>query len=156
MNPPADESYASRLARRFRRDAVALTGLRLIIVAFVIAALAPFLANDHAIVRVADGQLSFPVFRSLEPIEWRFLLYVPLAGIVYVLRGPLFRQPSRGILIVGGIAIAIQVALLFTHTYNDVTKPVHNRAIGRWKNYAETLAPVQAQLAPYLRNFRYD
>jgi len=45
---------------------------------------------------------------------------------------------------------------VFAPTYNDVTKPVHNRAIGRWKNYAETLAPVQAQLAPYLRNFRYD
>jgi peptide/nickel transport system permease protein len=121
MNPPADESYASRLAHRFRRDLFALTGLRLIIMAFVVAALAPFLANNHAIVRVADGQLSFPIFRSLEPIEWRFLLYVPLAGIVYVLRGPLFRQPSRGILIVVGLVVAVQAALFFTHPYNDVT-----------------------------------
>jgi peptide/nickel transport system permease protein len=121
MNAPADESYASRLARRFRRDLFALTGLRLIIVAFVIAAFAPFLANNHAIVRVADGQLSFPVFRSLEPIEWRFLLYVPLAGIVYAFRRPIFRQPSRGLLIVVGLVIAVQVALFFTHTYNDVT-----------------------------------
>jgi tetratricopeptide (TPR) repeat protein len=40
-------------------------------------------------------------------------------------------------------------------TYNDVTKPVHNRAVGRWEHYAEALAPLQAGLEPYLRTFGY-
>jgi hypothetical protein len=45
--------------------------------------------------------------------------------------------------------------LLFAPTYNDVTKPVHNRAVGRWQHYAEALAPVQERLAPYCRTFGY-
>jgi peptide/nickel transport system permease protein len=121
MNPPADESYAQRLGRRFSRDIIALTGLRLIIAAFIIAALAPFLANNHALIRVADGRVSFPVFRSLEPIEWRFLVDVPLAGLIYAFRGTLFRQPQRGLLIVVGVIVVTQIALIFPHAYNDVT-----------------------------------
>jgi Flp pilus assembly protein TadD len=45
--------------------------------------------------------------------------------------------------------------LLFAPTYNDVTKPVHNRAVGRWRHYAEALAPIQQKLAPYCRAFGY-
>ena len=44
---------------------------------------------------------------------------------------------------------------VFSPTYNDVTKPVHNRAVGRWKFYAEALAPIQDRLAPYCRAFGY-
>ena len=66
----------------------------MIIALFIIAALAPFLANSHAIVRVADGRVTFPIFPSLEPIEWRFLLYVPLAALVYFFRGRFFQRPA--------------------------------------------------------------
>lgn len=45
--------------------------------------------------------------------------------------------------------------LLFAPTYNDVTKPVHRGAVGRWQRYAEALAPVQEKLAPYCRSFGY-
>jgi Flp pilus assembly protein TadD len=44
---------------------------------------------------------------------------------------------------------------VFAPTYSDVRKPVHNRAIGRWENYAGALKPIQAQLAPYCRAFGY-
>jgi hypothetical protein len=44
---------------------------------------------------------------------------------------------------------------VFSPTYNDVTQPVHQRAVGRWKAYENALAPVQAQLAPYCRAFGY-
>jgi len=44
---------------------------------------------------------------------------------------------------------------VYSPTYNDVTKPVHNRAVGRWEHYAEALAPLQATLEPYLRAFGY-
>ena len=44
---------------------------------------------------------------------------------------------------------------VFAPTYSDVTKPVYNRAVGRWEHYAEALAPVQAGLACYCREFGY-
>jgi tetratricopeptide (TPR) repeat protein len=45
---------------------------------------------------------------------------------------------------------------VFSPTYNDVTKPVHNRAVGRWKFYEDALSPIQEKLAPYCRAFGYD
>ena len=45
--------------------------------------------------------------------------------------------------------------ILFAPTFNEVTKPVHNRAVGRWQHYAEALAPVQDRLAPYCRALGY-
>ena len=45
---------------------------------------------------------------------------------------------------------------IFSPTYAAVTKPINNRAVGRWKNYADALAPVQSKLEPYCRAFRYD
>jgi tetratricopeptide (TPR) repeat protein len=43
----------------------------------------------------------------------------------------------------------------FSPTYQDVTQPLHNRSIERWKNYAEALVPVQDRLAPYCREFGF-
>jgi tetratricopeptide (TPR) repeat protein len=45
----------------------------------------------------------------------------------------------------------------FVHspTYNEVTQPVYNRAVGRWEHYAGALAPLQAGLAKYCRAFGY-
>ena len=45
---------------------------------------------------------------------------------------------------------------IFAPTYHSVTRPVYHRAVGRWKNYAEALAPIQERLAPYCRAFGYD
>jgi len=39
--------------------------------------------------------------------------------------------------------------LVFSPTYNDVTKPAHNRAIGRWRHYQSALEPALSRLAPY-------
>jgi hypothetical protein len=44
---------------------------------------------------------------------------------------------------------------LFSPTYDDVTRPLQDRSVDRWKNYAEALAPVQARLAPYCREFGF-
>jgi hypothetical protein len=45
----------------------------------------------------------------------------------------------------------------FVHapTYNEVTKPVYNTAVGRWKHYAGALGPLQEGLAKYCRAFNY-
>jgi tetratricopeptide (TPR) repeat protein len=45
--------------------------------------------------------------------------------------------------------------LIFSPTYGEVAKPVHNRAIGRWKHYAASLEPWQEKLAGYRRAFGY-
>jgi tetratricopeptide (TPR) repeat protein len=45
---------------------------------------------------------------------------------------------------------------VFAPTYNDVTKPVYNRAVGRWEHYAAALVPLQASLEPYFRAFGYS
>jgi len=44
---------------------------------------------------------------------------------------------------------------VFAPNYNEVAQPVYRRAVGRWQNYAEALAAVQARLAPYCRAFGY-
>ena len=115
------ETYAQRIARHFMADSFARNGLRVIIALFIIAALAPFLANSHAIVRVADGRVTFPIFPSLEAIEWRFLLYVPLAALVYVLRARFFRRPGFHLLFLIGLIALIETSLALTHPVNDPT-----------------------------------
>ncbi len=44
----------------------------------------------------------------------------------------------------------------FSPTYQDITKPLHNRSVDRWKNYEEALAPIQNRLARYCREFGFD
>jgi tetratricopeptide (TPR) repeat protein len=46
--------------------------------------------------------------------------------------------------------------LVFSPTYNEVTKPVHNRAVGRWKHYVAALEPFHPRLSGYLRAFGYE
>jgi len=50
---------------------------------------------------------------------------------------------------------AAQKKILFAPTYNDAAKPVHNRAVGRWKNYTAELTPIQERLARYCKAFGY-
>jgi tetratricopeptide (TPR) repeat protein len=45
---------------------------------------------------------------------------------------------------------------VFSPTYNEVAKPVHNRAVGRWKHYAAALEPFQPKFAAYVRALGYD
>lgn len=113
------ETYVSRLWRRFATDRFALVGLAIVVLLFVVAALAPFLANDHAIVRYADGKWSFPIFATMEPIEWRFFLYVPLAALIYFYRWPFFFHPMRGMTLVMVVILLMELVLAFHHPLND-------------------------------------
>lgn len=45
---------------------------------------------------------------------------------------------------------------IFSPTYHEVTQPVHKQAVGRWKHYAEALAPFQPVLEKYRRAFGYS
>ena len=123
MNPDpiTNESYAQRTWRHFHADSFARNGLRVVIALFIVATLAPFIANSHALIRVAGGRISFPIFLSLEPIEWRFLLYVPLAGLVFVCRRQISSQPGRSILVLAGLVVLIEIFIGFAHPINDPT-----------------------------------
>ncbi len=121
MNAPIHESYSQKLWKRFYSGSFARYGLWTVVVLFAIAALAPFLANSHAIIRVAEGQVTFPVFLSMESIEWRFLLYVPLAGLACLLRRQFFKHPVRYSFWILGYIGLIELVLGFTHPLNDPT-----------------------------------
>jgi tetratricopeptide (TPR) repeat protein len=45
--------------------------------------------------------------------------------------------------------------LVFSPTYSEVAKPVHDRAVGRWRNYATVLEPLLPRLATYVQAFGY-
>jgi peptide/nickel transport system permease protein len=113
------ESYVSRIRRHFLRDIFARYSLRMIVLLFAVAAFAPFLANSHAIVRVADGQATFPVFRTMEPIEWRFLIYVPMAGVIYLLRRRLAGKAGWTCVAVAAFILVVEIALALVHPVND-------------------------------------
>ena len=42
-----------------------------------------------------------------------------------------------------------------TPSYADVSTPIYDRSVGRWRNYAEQLAPTLPILAPFVREFGY-
>jgi Flp pilus assembly protein TadD len=50
---------------------------------------------------------------------------------------------------------AARKQFVFSPNYNEVAQPVYQRATGRWRHYAEALAPFQERLAPYCRAFGY-
>jgi hypothetical protein len=41
-------------------------------------------------------------------------------------------------------------------TYEDVTKPVYQKSIGRWQNYAKYLQPAMEKLTPFIKEFGYE
>jgi Tfp pilus assembly protein PilF len=45
---------------------------------------------------------------------------------------------------------------LYSPTYQDVTRPVYQRSVARWRAYEKYLAPVLPALQPYCRRFGYD
>jgi peptide/nickel transport system permease protein len=115
------ESYSQRIWRHFRADRLARNGLRVVVFLFIIAALAPLLANSHAIVRSANGHLTFPVFESMQPIEWRFLLFVPLGVAVYYGRDWFARRFARNLVTLIWLIALIEFAIYLIHPLNDPT-----------------------------------
>jgi hypothetical protein len=45
---------------------------------------------------------------------------------------------------------------IYSPTYSDVARPVHNRSVARWKAYEKHIAPILPALEPYCRAFGYD
>ncbi len=45
---------------------------------------------------------------------------------------------------------------LYSPTYQDVTRPVYQRSVGRWRAYEKHLAPILPALEPFCRTFGFD
>jgi tetratricopeptide (TPR) repeat protein len=45
---------------------------------------------------------------------------------------------------------------LYSPTYQDVTRPVYQRSVARWRAYEKHLAPILDALVPYCTKFGYD
>jgi tetratricopeptide (TPR) repeat protein len=45
---------------------------------------------------------------------------------------------------------------LYSPTYQDVTRPVYNRSVARWRAYEKHLAPILPALEPFCRALGYD
>jgi peptide/nickel transport system permease protein len=115
----SEEGYAARVWRRFGRDIFARAGLGVVLVLSVMAAFAPFLANSHALVRFADGHWSSPALRSMEMIEWRFLLYFLLVLTAWLLRRRWAGHPRAGFVALVLALALIEGLLRLVHPVND-------------------------------------
>lgn len=50
---------------------------------------------------------------------------------------------------------AAKERVITTPSYRDVTAPVYNRAVARWRRYENELAPILALLEPFVEKFGY-
>lgn len=57
---------------------------------------------------------------------------------------------------VAGYREAAKSQVIRTPSYREVTAPIHQRSVGRWKAYEAELAPVLPLLAPFVERFGYE
>jgi len=118
---------------------------------------ANFLSLDRTVTHYADLMDVWLRLRELGGFEWLETRYENMVadiekegrrvteflGLAWDAQQPVFYEKSRG-------------KFVFSPTYNEATKPVYRGAVGRWKNYAEALAPLQPRLQRYCKIFNYD
>jgi tetratricopeptide (TPR) repeat protein len=115
-----------------------------------------FLTLERAARKYALDMSAWLKLREMFPVPWLEVRYEDLVA-------DLPAQTRRAL---GFLNIPWDPAVLKFHehaqskpvlspTYAAVTQPVHNRAIGRWRNYADYLEPVLPILAPLVKAFGY-
>lgn len=96
-------------------------------------------------------------YRSVLPMRWHQYRYEDLVRD--------FEKTTRGIFDFLGLAwsreamnfhVNARERYINTPSYQDVTAPIHQRAVARWKNYEAHLSPYMDRLTPYLREFGYQ
>lgn len=86
-------SYGQLVWNEFAKSRLSLICLGFIVFLFFIAVLAPFLANDKPFTVRIDGQLHFPIFKSLTASDYSIFL----AAIVGIIQFILIRRNCRKI-----------------------------------------------------------
>ncbi len=115
-------SYGELVWKEFTKSRLSVISLAFIILLFIVAVLAPFLANDKPFFIIIDGQTRFPLFKGLKATDYSVFL-ASMAGIIQLLLikrnrhlldpsvrgGVLFRQISviAGIVLAGIILIQV-------------------------------------------------
>src|SRR3989339_1283548 len=77
-------SYGELVWREFKKNKVNLVSMGFIVVLFVVAVLAPFLANDKPYAIKLDGNWQFPLFGALGATDYAVFLAATI-GILQVL-----------------------------------------------------------------------
>lgn len=114
-------SYGEMVSREFFRNKLNVLSMIFIIILFSVAVFAPFLANDKPLVIRIDGELSFPLFRSLNAVDYS----VFLAAVIGVFQVCLIRRNRRRVnpsrraevlwrqLMINGLILVLGIAAIF-------------------------------------------
>jgi len=113
-------SYGQLVAREFYKSRINIASLVFILLLFLVAVLAPFLANDKPYAIKVGGGWSFPLFRSLNAVDYMVLLSAALGVVLWVLirRNQRRVEPSaRGEVLArqlggAGLVLAVGIVLL--------------------------------------------
>jgi tetratricopeptide (TPR) repeat protein len=118
---------------------------------------ANFLSLDRAVKHYADLMDTWLLLRRLGGFDWMETRYEDVVGGL--------EAEGRRVMEFLGLSWhedqsasheAARRKLVFSPTYSEVAKPVHDRAVGRWRNYANALEPVLPRLDTYIQAFGYS
>jgi len=104
-------SYGELVWREFKKSRVNIIFLIFIIFLFCLAVFAPFLANDKPFVIRIDGQLRFPIFKSLTASDYCVFL-AAAAGVIQMLL--IYRNRKRIDPSIRGAALFRQIVVIAT------------------------------------------
>jgi peptide/nickel transport system permease protein len=119
-------SYGELVWKEFTKSPLSVVCLIFIIILFVVAVLAPFLASDKPYFIVIDGQTYFPLFRDLKATDYSVFLasFAGIAQLLLIRRNRKRLDPSirggilmRQVAVIAGILLAgiILIQILIPH-----------------------------------------
>ncbi len=139
-------SFSSTAWRRFRKDALAMTGLAGVGLMFFLALLVPLIANNRPFFLLADGAVSFPFLRYLfapdsteilieQVFNYMLLFLLPAAAIYLIFRK---HAKIRKILL---IVFAAALLIPFFLTQRRLDKTAWRTKVAR-NRYFAIFAPI--------------
>ncbi len=116
-------SYGELVWKEFTRSRLSVVSLGFILLLFIVAVLAPFLANDKPFYIIIQGQISFPLFTGLKAADYSVFL-ASFAGIIQLLlirrnRRRLDPSARGGVLLkqVSMTAVVVLAGIILIHLY---------------------------------------
>jgi len=107
-------SYGELVWRQFCKSRLNVVCLIFVVLLFLLAVLAPFLANDKPLVIFVEGQLFFPLFKNLQPVDYCIFLaaIVGLSQLLLIRRNRKRVEPAmRGSVLCRQLSISCAIIL---------------------------------------------